>query len=229
MINEHVLLGKSAQIGHHVVIEDDVIIGDHVKIGHHVVILRGTIIGNHVTISDGAVLGKKPANNETMARKPKDNLDRLTIHDHVHIGSQAVLYAGTTIMNGVLIGDLASVRENSYVGEHTIIGRQVIVENNTEIGDRVTIQTSSYITAHMKVANDVFIGPAVVTSNDKYMGMGAKELIGPYLKKGCKIGCNATLLPNITIDEFAIIGAGAVVVKDVPAGKTVVGNPAQFI
>lgn len=229
MISKYAILGEQVKIGHHVVLEDDVIIGDHVEIGHHVVIKSGTVIGSNVTISDGAILGKKPATNRTVARKPENNLGALTVHNHVHIGNQAVIYEGTTIMNGVLIGDLASIRENSFVGDHSIVGRQVIVENNTEIGEQVTIQTSAYITANMTIANDVFIGPAVVTSNDKYMGMGTDELAGPSLRTGCKIGCNATLLPEITIGEYAIVGAGAVVIKDVEISDTVVGNPAKPI
>jgi acetyltransferase-like isoleucine patch superfamily enzyme len=81
----------------------------------------------------------------------------------------------------------------------------------------------------MIIEDNVFLGPCVSTSNDKYMGAGNYPYQGPIIKRGAKIGNNATLLPGITINENAIIGAGATVTKDVEAGKTAVGNPARVI
>ncbi|AMA73964.1 N-acetyltransferase [Aneurinibacillus thermoaerophilus] len=104
----------------------------------------------------------------------------------------------------VLIGDLSSIREDVVVEESSIIGRNVIVEPATAIGKRVTIQTGSYITANMIIEDEVFIGPCCSSSNDKYMGMGNYPHKGPMIKRGAKIGNNATLLPGITIGEKAI-------------------------
>lgn len=84
-----------------------------------------------------------------------------------------------------------------------------MVENNTKIGKRVTIQTGCYITADMTIEDEVFIGPCCSTSNDKYMGMGNYPYQGPTIKRGAKIGNNATLLPAVVIGEHAVIGAGA--------------------
>lgn len=124
---------------------------------------------------------------------------------------------------------MASIRERVTVGESSIIGRNVIVEPKTTIGKRVTVQTSSYITSDMIIEDDVFIGPCCSTANDKYMGRGNYHHQGPIIKQRARIGNNATLLPGITIGEEAIVGAGAVITKDVPSGQTYVGNPGRPI
>lgn len=223
------IIGKNVSFGKHVVIEKKAVIGDNVTIGHNVVIKEGTIIDNDVTIGDMVVVGKKPSANKKMARKPKTNLPSLYIGEASTIGSGCVLYTGSTLGKGTFVGDLTSIRENVEIGENSIIGRNVMVENNVTIGSNVTIQTGSYITADMVIEDEVFIGPCCSTSNDKYMGQGNYKHSGPIIKKGAKIGNNATLLPGITIEEMAIIGAGAVVVKDIGKNETVVGNPAKPI
>ena len=81
----------------------------------------------------------------------------------------------------------------------------------------------------MEIEDEVFIGPCCSSSNDKYMGMGNFKHQGPIIKRGAKIGNNATLLPAVIIGENAIVGAGSVITKDVPANKTVVGNPGKVI
>ncbi|MBB2479811.1 N-acetyltransferase [Bacillus sp. APMAM] len=229
MANKLVKLGVNLEIGENVVIEDNVTIGDNVVIGHNVVIKKDTIIGNRVQIGDLTVLGKTTSSNKKMARKPEKNLDPLVIEDDVTIGCNSVIYRNVHLKNGVFVGDLTSVREKVSVGEDSIVGRNVMVETNTQIGERVTIQTGCYVTADMIIEDDVFIGPCCSSSNDKYMGMGNFEHQGPIIKRGAKIGNNATLLPAVTIGENAIVGAGAVITKDVPDGKTVVGNPGRMI
>jgi len=227
MIHSTAKVGKNVIIGEHVVIEKDVVIGNDVAIGHHVVIKEGTIIGDGVSVADFTLLGKFPFTNNNMARKPSKNLSPLFIYNDVKIGSHNVIYRGVTLSEGVLTGDLASIRENVTAGKNTIIGRNAMVENNTQIGENVTIQTGSYVTADMVIEDDVFIGPCFSSSNDKYMGKGNEQLKGPVLKKGSKIGNNASLLPDVVIGEKAIVGAGAVVTKDVEEKITVVGSPAR--
>lgn len=227
MIDDTAKIGENVQLGDYVVIEKNVVIGNDVEIGHHAVVKEGTVIGNNVLIKENTVLGQFPISNKSMSRQPDEKLNGLWIDDHVKIGSNSTLYRGSIILQGVLIGDLASIRENVTVEKDSIIGRNVIVENDTTIGKGVTVQTSSYITANMVVEDGVFIGPCFSSSNDKYMGEGNVELKGPVLKTGSKIGNNVSLLPGITIGEKAVVGAGAVVTKDVSAHQTVIGNPAK--
>jgi len=221
--------GNNVVVGEHVVIESHVQIGNDVTIGSFVVIKEGTIIGDHTSIGDLVVLGKTPSANKKMARRPGSALPPLVIGSGVKIGSNVVLYRGSTLEDDVLVGDLASIREQVHIGEASIVGRNAIVEPKTTVGKRVTIQTGCYITSDMTIEDEVFFGPCVSTSNDKYMGMGNYPHQGPIVRRGVKIGNNATLLPGITIGEGAIIGAGAVITKDVPAKAVFVGNPGRSI
>ncbi|MBS4179630.1 N-acetyltransferase [Lederbergia citrea] len=229
MINPSAIIGEYVSIGENVVIEENVKIGDHVTIGHHVIIKKDTNIGNYAQIGELTVLGKSASSNKKMNRKPEKDLEPLIIGDHVIVGCNSVIYRGVKLETGIFIGDLASIREKVTVGEDSIIGRNAMVETNTKIGKRVTIQTGSYITADMVIEDEVFIGPCCSTSNDKYMGEGNFKHQGPIIRRGAKIGNNATLLPAVTIGENAIVGAGSVITKDVPANNTIVGNPGRII
>lgn len=199
MIHETVKIGKNVVLGEHAVIEENVVIGDNVTIGHHAIIKKDTQIGSGVKIGDLAVLGKAASSNKKMARQPKQAGAPLRIQDDAVVGASAVIY------------------------------RDVLLEKGVFVGDMVTIQTGCYITADMTIEDEVFIGPCCSTSNDKYMGMGNYPYQGPTIKRGAKIGNNATLLPAVVIGEHAVIGAGAVITKDVPAGKTAVGNPGRLL
>lgn len=229
MIHESVIIGNNVNLGENIVIEENVTIGDNVSIGNNVTIKANTKIGNEVIINDLTVLGKNTSTNKKMARKPSDSKEPLIIEDNVTIGCNCVIYRSVLLKKGVFVGDLSSIRENVTIGEDSIIGRSVIVENKTSIGKRVTIQTGCYITADMEIEDEVFFGPCCSTSNDKYMGMGNYKHQGPIVKKGAKIGNNATLLPGIIIGENSIVGAGTVVTKNVPSNKTVVGNPGRTL
>ena len=229
MIDPSAKIGKNVSIGEYVVIEENVTIGDEVTIGHHVVIKKDTTIGKSAQIGDLTVLGKSTSSNKKMNRKPEKDLGPLMIAENVIVGCNSVIYRGVKLNPGVFVGDLVSIREKVTIGEDSIIGRNAIVETNTEVGKRVTIQTGCYITADMVIEDEVFIGPCCSSSNDKYMGKGNFKHQGPIIKKGAKIGNNATLLPAVTIGENAIVGAGSVITKDVPANKTIVGNPGRMI
>jgi acetyltransferase-like isoleucine patch superfamily enzyme len=94
------------------------------------------------------------------------------------------------------------------------------------------VQANAYVTAYTTVEEDVFIAPGVVTTNDNYMGRTEArlaELRGPTIRRGARIGGAAVLLPGVEIGEEAFVGAGAVVLRDVPPRTVVVGNPARKI
>ncbi|MFD1848480.1 N-acetyltransferase [Oceanobacillus bengalensis] len=222
------IIPESAQLGIHVVIEKDVKIGENVVIGHNSTILQGSEIGDNVIIGNNCVLGIEPAVNLRM-RKTKKNNNKLVIHSGARIGNLVSIYSSTVIGKSVFIGDHASVRENVTIGDETIVGRAAIVELNTKIGKNCTIQTLAYVTGDSILEDNVFIGPCVSMSNDKYMGAKSYDLKGPHIKKGSKIGNNASLLPGVTIGENTIVGAGAVVTKNIEDNITVAGVPAKKI
>ena len=152
----------------------------------------------------------------------------------VIIGDKPLIRSGTIIYSNVKIGDRLKtghrvlVRENTDIGDDVLIGTNSVIDGHCKIGNNVSIQTDVYITINTTIEDHVFIGPRVVTTNDKYMYYGAK-LIGPTIKKGARIGANSTLLPGVVIGENAVVGAGSVVTRDVPAGAVVAGNPARTI
>lgn len=115
------------------------------------------------------------------------------------------------------------------IGENCNICSHVFIENNVVIGNNVTIKCGVQIWDGITIENDVCIGPNVTFCNDKYPRSKNKEFImcPIVIKKGATIGANATILPGVVIGKYAMVGAGAVVTKDVHDGITVYGNPAQ--
>jgi acetyltransferase-like isoleucine patch superfamily enzyme len=143
-----------------------------------------------------------------------------------------VISAGTAIGNACVVGDLATVRERCAIGDGVVIGRGVCVENDTAIGAGTKIQTNAYITAYCTLEEQVFVAPCVVTTNDNFMGRTERRhalIKGPTIRRGARVGGGATLLPGIEIGAEAFVGAGAIVTRDVPAGKVVVGVPARVL
>ena len=105
------------------------------------------------------------------------------------------------------------------------------MDNDVVIGRRVRVQTNCYLTAHTEIEDDVFVGPGVVTTNDDTMARhpAGEPRKGPTLRRACRIGGGAVLCPGIEVGEEAFVGAGAVVVRDVPPRAVVVGVPARQI
>lgn len=223
-------LGSDVRLGDFCRIGERVTVGDRCEIGHRVVIHDGTHVGNDVRIDDGAVIGKLPMRAANTAVTKDEQLPPAVIGDRCILGTNTVVYRGCEIGQKVLIADLATVRENVTIGDYTIVGRGVAVENFCRIGKYVKLETNVYITAYSELEDRVFVAPGVVTSNDNYIGRTEerfKHFKGVTVKKGGRIGVNATLLPGVTIFEDALVAAGALVTKDVPAGKIVAGIPAR--
>ncbi|MFN6991677.1 MAG: acyltransferase [Fervidobacterium sp.] len=230
MISSTSKIGKNVIIGENVVIEDNVVIGDNVTIGHNAVIKRDTIIGEGCLIGDNTVLGKRPFKASASETTEEKELEPLKIGKYVTIGVSCVLYRGAILSDFVFVGDLASIREDVEIGEYTIIGRGVAVENKTKIGKYVKIETNAYITAISTIEDYCFIAPNVTFSNDNFLGRTEnrkKYFKGPTVRKGARIGANATILPGKEIGEDALIAAGAVLTKNAKPKTIYVGVPAK--
>jgi len=205
-------------------------VGSGVTFGAHVVVHDGVIIGDNCTIGDGAVLGKGPklAARSTASRDP---LDALVLEDGVIIGTQAIVFAGARVGAGSIVADQAFVRERAAIGTQTVVGRASGVDNDVRIGDRVRIQSQAYVTGYSVIENDVFFGPCAMTTNDDTMARHPKgmPLRGAILRRACRIGGGAVLVPGVEIGEEAFVAAGAVVTANVPARKVVMGVPARLV
>jgi acetyltransferase-like isoleucine patch superfamily enzyme len=195
------------------------------------IVYPGTELGDGVSVGDYAVLGKQPTlgRRSTASREP---LPPLVVGDETAVLALAVVFAGTRLGRRVVVGDQACVRERCELGEEVVVGRGSLVENDTTIGARTRIQANAYVTAYSVLEDDVFVAPGVTTTNDNFMGrteMRLGRMRGPTIRRGARIGGGAVLLPGIEIGEEAFVGAGAVVLRDVPARAVVVGNPARQI
>jgi len=195
------------------------------------IIYPGTRLGDGVQIHDYAVVGKQPALSprSTAAR---EELEPLEIGPGTIVSTGAVVFAGTRIGARVIVGDQACVRERCDVGDDAVIGRGALVENHTSIGALAKIQANAYITAYSTLEDEVFIAPCVITTNYNFMGRTEKRHAlrrGPTIRRGARVGGGAILLPGVEVGEEAFVGAGAVVLQDVPARAVMVGNPARQI
>jgi acetyltransferase-like isoleucine patch superfamily enzyme len=195
------------------------------------IVYPGTVLGDGCRVLDYAVVGKQPSLSprSTAKREPQPpaELGAGTI-----VSTGAVVFAGARLGARVIVGDQACVRERCVVGDDVVIGRGALVENDTSIGALTKIQAHAYITAYSVLEEEVFVAPCVVTTNDNFMGRTERrrELVkGPTIRRGARVGGGAVLCPGVEIGEEAFVGAGAVVIRDVPARAVVVGNPARQI
>ena len=201
------------------------------EVSETAVVYPGTVIGDGCKILDYTVVGKQPTLSPRSTTK-QELLPPLELGAGTVVSTGAVVFAGTRIGERVIVGDQSCVRERVEIGDDVVIGRGSLVENDTTIGALTKIQAHAYVTAYSTVEDNVFIAPCVTTTNDNFMGRTERrrELMrGPTIRRGARIGGGAVLLPGIEIGEEAFVGAGAIVIRDVPARAVVVGSPARQI
>jgi len=142
------------------------------------------------------------------------------VDENVIIGKNTKIWHFSHILSNTKIGENSSFGQNCVVGPNVIIGNGVKVQNNISIYQGVTIE------------DDVFLGPSVVFTNvinPRSFIVRREEFQQTILKKGCSIGANATIVCGHTIGEYSFVGAGAVVIDDVPNYALIVGNPSRQI
>jgi acetyltransferase-like isoleucine patch superfamily enzyme len=179
-------------------------------------------LGDDSVIEDYVVLGSSTA---------ADDAPPLRIGSGARIRSHTVVYPASKIGDRFHTGHGAMIRESNTIGDDVSIGTHSIVEHHVEIGDRVRVHSNAFIPEYSVIEEGAWIGPSVTFTNARYpLGRDAKaSLRGPIVRRGAKIGANATLLPGVVIGRDALVGAGSVVVRDVPDGAVVVGNPARVV
>ena len=185
---------------------------------------QNVTLGKDAVIEDFALIGAPPRG------KNEGELETV-LGSCAHIRSHTVIYAGNRIGSGFQTGNKANIRELNDIGDNVSIGTLSIIEHHVTIGSNVRIHSQVFIPEYSVLEDGAWIGPNVVFTNARYPASAdaKNHLKGPVIKRGAKIGANATLLPGVVIGENALVGAGAVVAHDVPAGAVVVGNPAKVV
>ncbi len=169
----------------------------------------------------------------TLGFPSRDNMGKTGFTGTI-IGKNAVIRSGTVIYCDVTIGDNfqsghnVMIREKTRIGNRVAIGTSAVIEGNTIIGDEVSLQSMVYIPTDTVIGNNVFIGPNTVLTNDRYPPTRIGGLKGPQIRANAAIGANATLLPGVCIGEGALVAAGAIVTRDVPAHMLAIGAPAKI-
>lgn len=187
-------------------------------------------IGENPTLEDFTIIGKPPCGTAPGQLE-------LTIGNNATIRSGSIIYSGNTIGDNFQTGDNARIREDNIIGNNVSVGGGTVIEGKCRIDDNVRIHSNCFIAEYTQIEKDVWIGPAVVMTNvlhppcpafkEKAPLQGKKCCYGPTIKKFAVIGAGAILLPGVVIGENSLVGAGAVVTKDVPSSHVVTGFPAK--
>jgi acetyltransferase-like isoleucine patch superfamily enzyme len=162
------------------------------------------------------------------------DLERRGMREHpasVSVHQHALVEPGARIGPGTRIWAFAHILPGAVIGQDCNICDQTFIENDVVVGDRVTIKSGVQLWDGVTLGDDVFVGPNATFTNDPFPRSRQRPTSFPrtFVCNGASIGANATILPGLTIGEAAMVGAGAVVTKDVPPEAIVVGNPARIV
>lgn len=198
------------------------------------VILGSSIIGSGTLIGKGVIVGHpvEKTLRSCMSSGTFTVEDYDTLSEGASIGKACIIRSGTVIYENAVIDDRVRtghnvlVREGSLVGEEALIGSSSKLDGTVKIGRRVNIQSNAYLPHLTIIEDDVFIAPNVCFTNDPYPQ--SKRLVAVLVEENAIICANATIMAGVKIGKKAVVGAGAVVTKSVPADSIVLGNPARF-
>lgn len=152
----------------------------------------------------------------------------LTLGCDARIRSGCVLYLGSVIGDRFQTGHNVVIREDCQIGDDVSVWSNSVVDYGCRLGSRVKIHASCYVAQFTQIEDDAFLAPGVMIANDLYPGQreSAQLLSGPLIGAGAQLGVNVTVLPFVRIGAGCLIGAGAVVARDIPAGRVAFGSPA---
>ena len=224
-------VAPDAVLGPFAVVGAGAVVGTGCRLGAHVVVHPGTVLGPGCEVQDGAVLGKPPKLARHSSAAAGVGGAPLELGPGAVVCCGAIVFAGARLGPGSIVGDQAYVRERARVGERTVIGRGTALDNDVEVGARVRVQTDVYLTAFSLVEDDVFVGPRAITTNDDTMSRHGPDdpLRGATLRRACRVGGGAVLVPGVEVGEEAFVAAGAVVTRNVPPRAVVMGVPARTV
>ena len=224
-------IGAAAHIGPHAVVYVGAVVGAGASIGAGSIILSGIEIGAGATVEPGSVVYHSVEPGSVVVGNPArpEQMRQLSLPG-VFIHPDAIVET-SEIGEASRIWAYVHILPQAIIGRDTNICDHVFIENDVVIGDRVTVKSGVSIWDGARIEDDVFIGPDVTFTNDKTprSNVFPERFLQTIVRKGASLGANATILPGLTIGQKAMVGAGAVVTRDVPPNAIVVGNPARIV
>lgn len=209
-------------------IDDAATVMEPVKLGANVTIGKGAVVYPNAEIGDNVYIGPYCIVGEpTMDYYRSENHAFLT----VRIGKDSIIRSHTVIYEDVAVGESfqtghhVTIREGSRIGNFCSVGTLSDLQGKLEIGNYVRLHSNVMINQFTRIEDYVWMYPRSMTTNDQYPPMG--NLIGAHIRQYAQIGAGAVILPGKVVGENALVGAGSVVTKDVPAETLAAGNPAR--
>lgn len=178
-----------------------------------------------------AIIGYQPLRSPALGRATRD-WPAVDLGDRTQVGAYAIVYAGVVIGPDCLIGNKVEIREGCRVGRRCLVGSSTYVNYEATIEDEVRIIEGSHIAGMARIGGGCFLGPRVVMSNMRQIDVDRQVFVpaeaqAPIIGERVMIGTGANIVAGVRIGDRAVIAAGAVVCRDVPAGGFVRGEPAR--
>lgn len=180
-------------------------------------------LGSNCKVDKGALVGYMPS-------RRVDDFE-LAIGDGSIVRSGSVIYLGSRIGCNLETGHNVVIREENTLGDYVKIWANTVIDYRCKIGNDVKIHSNCYIAQLTVVEDDVFIAPGVTIANEKYPTgtFNPERIKGPIIRRGAKIGIGTIIMPGVVIGENSLVGAGSLVMKNVPPGAVVFGVPARVV
>ncbi len=181
-------------------------------------------LGRNAVIDAGVILGYAASSDE-------DPAPVLVVGPNARIRHGTVIYAGSSIGCALETGHNVVIRERNIIGDNLRIWNNSTVDYGCRIGNNVKIHHNVYVAQFTTIEDDAFLAPGVCLANDIHPGCpDALECMrGPVVRRGAQLGVNTCVLPRVTIGEYALIGAGSVVTRDIAPRAVAYGNPARVV
>ncbi len=217
-------ISSRARIETGLISETSIILGETV-IGRNTIVDERVIIGYPTRRSLRRILEGGAAGNFYELLDRASSGSRIGVDVHIRPGS--TIYEKVVIGDRVETGHNVMIRENTVIGSGSVIGTHTIIDGRVRIGENVRIETGVYIPPETIIEDNVFLGPFVVITNDKYPV--SKKLLGATIRRNAVVGANSIIIPGVVIGEEAVVAAGSIVTRDVPPYTVVAGTPAKPI
>ena len=224
VIGQHVTFGQYVTLGHHCIIEDGAVIGDNVYIDSNTIVRSGVALGADSFVGSNCILGEYQMD---FCRDHSAPAHPLTIGAHALLRSGTILYSGSVIGEGFQTGHNVTIREKAQIGDHVSVGTLSDIQGNCRIGNYVRMHSNVHIGQLSQVDDFVWIYPYVVLTNDPTPP--SNNFVGVHVHSFAIVATGALVMPGLDIDQDALVAAGAIVTKPVPAYAVVAGNPGRTI